>query len=155
MLLAVRLGGGSRKLLSHPVGHFSRHVFPVCAAKNNRQFDWIHLNFTLDGAAGRVTSAFSNSTQRPSSFSCCHRKSNIFLYSTCKFILSIILEAAYSLKDRAFVDNLGTILLYAVLVSKTINSSHRNFFVIEILSNCTCMPLNIPYSRNKTEIHFR
>jgi len=27
------------------------------------------------------------------------------------------LEAAYSLNDRAFVENLGTILLYAVLVN--------------------------------------
>jgi sodium/hydrogen exchanger-like protein 3 len=45
------------------------------------------------------------------------------------FFCSIILEAAYSLNDRAFVDNLGTILLYAVLVG---NIWHKN---IQIFSH--------------------
>ena len=35
----------------------------------------------------------------------------------CVSVNRIILDAAYSLNDRVFVENLGTILLYAVIVS--------------------------------------
>lgn len=42
----------------------------------------------------------------------------------CKVIaFRIILEAAYSLRDRAFAENLGTIMLYAVVVGRFLGPS--------------------------------
>ena len=35
----------------------------------------------------------------------------------CSFLIRIILESAYSLHDRVFMDNIGTILVFAVIVS--------------------------------------
>ena len=42
----------------------------------------------------------------------------LFFRMFCLFIdYRIVLEAGYFLQDRAFFDNIGTILLYAVVVS--------------------------------------
>ncbi|ULU02374.1 hypothetical protein L3Y34_002150 [Caenorhabditis briggsae] len=43
-----------------------------------------------------------------------HNTKVIFFY----LLPSIILESAYALKGRAFIDNIGTILLYAVLLEQ-------------------------------------
>lgn len=40
----------------------------------------------------------------------------IVLFHNCPLFFRIVLEAGYFLQDRAFFDNIGTILLYAVVV---------------------------------------
>ena len=39
-----------------------------------------------------------------------------FLLFFCHFLFRIVLEAGYFLQDRAFFENIGTILLYAIVV---------------------------------------
>ena len=41
----------------------------------------------------------------------------VTVFFVCLFVCRIVLEAGYFLQDRAFFNNLGTILLYAVVVS--------------------------------------
>lgn len=58
------------------------------------------------------------------------------------FLCSIVLEAGYFLQDRAFFDNIGTILLYAVVVSVDI-IYHRQTAILQI-GVCPVMPLFLP-----------
>ena len=58
-------------------------------------------------------SDFSNSIRTPSSSFYCHRK---FAFGFIIRPFRIILESAYSLKDKAFIENLGTVVVYAVVV---------------------------------------
>ena len=51
----------------------------------------------------------------------------LMLQKSFVYIFRIILEAAYSLYDRAFFDNLATILLMAVVVSLMAHS-HRGYY---------------------------
>ena len=57
----------------------------------------------------------------------------IFLFDDCP-LFSIVLEAGYFLQDRAFFDNIGTILLYAVVVCLGFSHfCHKNYETV--LSN--------------------
>lgn len=51
------------------------------------------------------------------------------------FLYSIILESSYSLYDRAFADNIGTVLFYAVIVSFCIPFLSSSFRHGEGLTN--------------------
>ena len=44
----------------------------------------------------------------------------------------IILEAAYSLYNKAFFDNLGTILLYALVVGFSLKISDNDYFCLNL-----------------------
>lgn len=56
----------------------------------------------------------------------------LYSYTDC-FHHRIVLEAAYSLNDRTFSDHIGTILLYAVMVST--GSTLRKLNVVQYSVN--------------------